>query len=127
MKKFFLKLKAQSTLEYSLIFACLVASCFVMKVYIQRSVQGGLRQASDQIGGQYSADDTVAAITVRFHSDSNVDSTIIQAYHPTTKKLLIDDYGYPIYAMESETVDPVEETTTRIGHERLGKFKNTLF
>ena len=124
-KKF--KLKAQSTMEFTLIFACLVASCLVMKGYVQRSVQGGLRQASDQIGGQYSADNADISITTTFRSDSNINSKIIQAYHPKTKMLLEDKYGQPIHAMRSETVAPVKETTKRKGYEKMGKFKNKLF
>ncbi len=121
------ELKAQSTLEYSLIFACLVAACIAMKGYVQRSVQGGLRQSSDQIGEQYSPEKTDSDITVTFDSTTKIKSRIIQAIDPVTEIRLINRFGEPIYAMESETVNPVKETTERLGYEELGDFKAKLF
>lgn len=121
------KLKGQSTLEYSLVFVCLVAACIAMRSYVQRSVQGGLRQASDQIGIQYSSEMTDADITVKFESDAKMKQEMIQAFDPITKVDLVDIFGEPIYAMEDKPVGQVKQTTERKGYEKLGKFKANLF
>ena len=47
------KKKGQSTLEYALIIAVVVAALLVVQIYMRRSVRGRLRASSDQIGDQY--------------------------------------------------------------------------
>lgn len=46
--------KGQSTLEYGVIIAVVVAGLIAMQTYIKRGLQGRLRQASDDIGEQFS-------------------------------------------------------------------------
>jgi uncharacterized protein (UPF0333 family) len=48
-----LRRKGQSTLEYALIIAVVVAALLVVQIYMRRSVRGRLRSSSDQIGDQY--------------------------------------------------------------------------
>jgi Flp pilus assembly pilin Flp len=48
------KRKAQSTLEYALVIAVIVAALVAMQTYIKRSLQGKLKSASDDIGDQFS-------------------------------------------------------------------------
>jgi hypothetical protein len=49
----FRKRKGQSTLEYALIIAVVVAALLVVQIYMRRSVRGRLRSSSDQVGDQY--------------------------------------------------------------------------
>jgi len=52
--------RGQSTLEYALIIAVVVGALLAMQVYFRRGVQGKLREATDDIGGQYSAGNVTA-------------------------------------------------------------------
>jgi hypothetical protein len=45
--------KGQSTLEYALIIAAVVAGLFVMQHYVKRGYQGKLKSASDDMGQQF--------------------------------------------------------------------------
>lgn len=60
--------KGQSTLEYTIIIAVVVAAILVMQNYVKRAVQGRARDASDDIGSQYSIDTTGSSTTNRFAS-----------------------------------------------------------
>ncbi len=50
-----MKRTGQSTLEYAVIIAVVVAGFIAMQIYIRRAVQGKLRESTDRIGEQYSA------------------------------------------------------------------------
>jgi uncharacterized protein (UPF0333 family) len=52
---FKLQKKGQSTLEYVILIGFVVAALILMGVYMKRSIQGKLRESSDQIGEQFSA------------------------------------------------------------------------
>lgn len=52
--------KGQSTLEYAVIIAVVVAALIAMQVYFKRGVQGKMREATDQIGEQYSPGNTTS-------------------------------------------------------------------
>jgi len=45
--------RGQSTLEYGLIIAVVVAALLAINWYMQRGVQGKLKESSDQIGKQF--------------------------------------------------------------------------
>jgi len=47
--------KGQSTLEYSVLIAIVVAALLAMQIYMKRGVQGKLRAAADDIGQQFDA------------------------------------------------------------------------
>ena len=49
----FIKKRGQSILEYSLIFAAVIVALVAINVYMKRSMQGRLRESSDQIGKQF--------------------------------------------------------------------------
>lgn len=55
--------RGQSTLEYAVIIAVVVAGLIAMQVYMKRGVQGKLRQASDDIGEQFSPGYTTSSRT----------------------------------------------------------------
>ena len=55
---FDIRKRGQSTLEYVILVGFVVAALIAMGVYMKRSMQGKLRESSDQIGEQYSAYNT---------------------------------------------------------------------
>lgn len=59
--------RGQSTLEYVVIIAVVVAGLITMQIYLKRSVQGKLRDATDQIGEQYAP----GKVTSNFVSNSH--------------------------------------------------------
>lgn len=67
----YLNKKGQSTLEYGVVIAIIVAGLIAMQAYIKRGVQGRLKQASDDIGEQFSPGYTTGTYTTR----SSVGST----------------------------------------------------
>ena len=46
--------KGQSTLEYAILIIIIIGALLSIQVYIKRGVQGRLKQASDDIGDQFS-------------------------------------------------------------------------
>lgn len=71
MLKFFRKKKAQSTLEYAVLIIIVIGALLSIQTYIKRGIQGRLRQASDDIGDQYSAGNMNMVRTTVFHSRTN--------------------------------------------------------
>lgn len=57
--------RGQSTLEYAVIIAVVVAALIAMQTYFKRGVQGKLRQATDDIGEQFSPGHTSSDYTIR--------------------------------------------------------------
>ncbi len=45
--------KSQSTLEYALFIAAVVAALISVQVYMKKSIRGRLRVSSDQIGDEF--------------------------------------------------------------------------
>lgn len=75
--------KGQSTLEYAVIIAVVVAALVAVQTYVKRGLQGRLRQASDDIGEQFSPGYT----TSKRKASSTVTSeeTVVGGRRPTTK------------------------------------------
>jgi uncharacterized protein (UPF0333 family) len=59
----FLNKKAQSTLEYGLVIAIVVAALLAINIYMKRGVQGRLRSSADDIGEQFEARNTSSSYT----------------------------------------------------------------
>jgi uncharacterized protein (UPF0333 family) len=91
MKKKYYNSKAQSTIEYLTVSVCIVAAIYVMSIYIKRSIQGSLRSAADQIGEQYSANNTrsnmVQYVLSTVPTTVNVTTKFIQITNPVTGAL----------------------------------------
>lgn len=68
--------RAQSTLEYAVIIAVVVAALIAMQAYVKRGLQGKYRQASDDIGEQYSPGRTTSNQTINSHVDSTENITL---------------------------------------------------
>jgi Flp pilus assembly pilin Flp len=62
--------KGQSTLEYAIIIAVVVAALLAMQIYVKRGVQGKLRSSTDEIGEQYSPGLTTGSYTTTTGSTS---------------------------------------------------------
>jgi len=58
-----MKRKGQSTLEYAILIAIIVAALLAMQIYIKRGIQGKLRSSADSIGEQYSAGNMTSKYT----------------------------------------------------------------
>lgn len=61
---FKMRKKGQSTLEYVILVGFVVSALIAMGVYMKRGFQGKLRESTDQIGGQYSAQHTSGSYTI---------------------------------------------------------------
>jgi len=60
--------KGQSTLEYALIIAVVVAGLLLMQHYVKRGFAGRLRTASDDMGEQYDPTGHTGSLTFTQHS-----------------------------------------------------------
>jgi uncharacterized protein (UPF0333 family) len=69
--KIFIRKKGQSTLEYAVVIAVVVAALVAMQAYVKRGLQGKLRASTDEIGDQFSPNHT----GVYHNSNSHVSST----------------------------------------------------
>ncbi|MDD5477964.1 MAG: hypothetical protein PHG87_07220 [Candidatus Omnitrophica bacterium] len=118
------KAKAQSTLEYAVVVACVVAALLGMQFYIRRGIQGKLRQAADETGEQYTPLNVDSNITTQTTSTT----TVTQSLTPLNRAPgvpLNDEYDLPVYGIKTDT--SIDETTTKDGQETLGEFENGLF
>lgn len=57
-------IKAQSTLEYTVVIAVFAAALIAMTTYIKRGFQGNYRQNADQIGSAYEPKNTTSDSTL---------------------------------------------------------------
>jgi len=74
--------KGQSTLEYAVIIAVVVAALIAMQTYVKRGLQGRLKQASDDIGEQFSPGySTMHKVTT---SNVTSDEVVVGGDTPTT-------------------------------------------
>lgn len=112
-----MRLKAQSTLEYAMVVACVAAALLAMQFYLKRGIQGKLRQAGDEIGEQYAPGNADSSITTTTDSEMIINQSLVQ---------LNDSKDNPINGIESK-VEIDHDTTTKKGHENLGAFENGLF
>ena len=81
MKKFLKKCKAQSTLEYAVLIMIVIGALLSIQIYIRRGIQGRLRQASDDIGDQYSDGNVNMRRKTTFYSRTN--ETVKGGVHTT--------------------------------------------
>jgi hypothetical protein len=65
------KIKAQSTLEYAIVIAVVVAALLAMQIYMKRGVQGKLHESADQIGEQFDAGNT-SVYSAKGHTGTTV-------------------------------------------------------
>jgi uncharacterized protein (UPF0333 family) len=65
------KRRGQSTLEYAIIIGVVVGALIMMQVYVKRGLQGRVKQATDEIGDQFSPTASTSTTTI----NSTVNST----------------------------------------------------
>ncbi len=113
----FLKTDAQSTTEYAVLVACIVAAVIGMQIYLKRGIQGRLRQGGDEVGQQYSATGTDSITTTATNSTWTINQSTVE---------LGEDYRHlPIIGLKTNTT--FNENTTKTGNEKIGAFENELF
>ena len=56
--------KSQSILEYAVILSVIIAVIIAMQVYVKRAVQGRMKESADQVGDQFTAEQTYTIQTV---------------------------------------------------------------
>jgi uncharacterized protein (UPF0333 family) len=74
--------KAQSSLEYTVVVAVVVAALISMTAYIKRSAQGNYREQADQIGSAYDPKNTTSDVTIS--SIGNSSSNNVTTEDPVT-------------------------------------------
>jgi len=106
--------KAQSTLEYAMVIACVVGALIAMQIYIKRGIQGKLRDAADEIGEQYSAKTTTSSLTQTITNPTPTTVTGIPKFvqDPTTP------------GRRLEIIETTRHEATQVGVER-GNFEET--
>jgi|WetSurMetagenome_2_1015567.scaffolds.fasta_scaffold373173_1 hypothetical protein len=95
--------RGQSTLEYALIIAVVVAGLLLMQHYVKRGYAGRLKSASDDIGEQY--DPTGYDAHFNITQKSNTTQTVTQA--------------------ESRTKHIADQLNSREGNENVTAWNNT--
>ena len=74
-KGFFRALKkGQSTLEYAVIIAIVIAALISMMVYVKRGLCGRLRGVADELGQQYEPGYTIGEITTTLNKDTETET-----------------------------------------------------
>ena len=63
--------RGQSTLEYAILIIIIIGALLSIQVYIKRGVQGRLKQASDDIGDQFSVGNQNTILTTSVTSTTN--------------------------------------------------------
>jgi len=96
--------RAQSTLEYALLIAVVVAVLIAMQTYMKRGLQGKMKDSTDSIGSQFS----VGASTYDYTTKTSTES------HENT---LPGNEG----AKGGITTSDSNQTMTRTGTEYVGK------
>lgn len=104
--------RAQTSLEYAVIIACIVAALLAMQVYIKRGIAGRLRSAADDIGQQYDPGNTTGDMTLELNSDI------------TTEVETVEEDGT---LQTTTTVTTNSEAEERYGTETVGELDSSLF
>lgn len=92
--------RAQTSLEYIVLFVAIAAALVATSIYIQRSFQGRYRELGDQVGNQYEPGVTVISNEITTTS--------------TTNEYMIDDSSgnqVPATTSESSTTQDIREET----------------
>lgn len=99
--------RAQTSLEYAVIIAVIVAALITMQAYIKRGIQGKLRAAADELGQQYDPGNTTGDITIELSSDvtTQVESEEEEGERKTTTTVTTNSQVERRYG--DETVGPL--------------------
>lgn len=115
---FKIKTKGQSILEYTIMFAVVVAALVIMQAFIKRGYQGSLKSSADKMGEQFSAGNTTIQEKSTMAGDQTIHTEVgttstVSAVLPSglTSKDLVgkDVYSYS----ERSGAKVTSETTTK--------------
>ena len=95
--------KGQNTLEYVLLITAVVVAFLIIQYYLGRGLQGRVREASDNIGGQFDAEATSTDYTTTRFSDVH-ETTEIGASGGAVTTSLLEGRGESSDRTGSETV-----------------------
>jgi len=87
----------QTTLEYAVIIAVVVAALVAMQIYMKRGIEGKLRDSTDKIGEQFEATNTDVS-----RNTTHVSNTVQTVAQGTT------------------TVNTLSDNRVETGHETVG-------
>ena len=107
--------RAQSSVEFAVMFAVVVAALLGMLVYMKRGLSGGYRQSADQIGGQYAPRQAVSDITMTEISNT------------TSVSELTNTSGEPTMVSTTTIKDSDPQTTRREGFESIGPLGTNIW
>jgi len=108
------KKSGQSTLEYAIVIAVIVAGLLAMQIYIRRGFQGRLREDADQMGRQF---DPGGGMNYTIESKSKSRETVMNG---TTRSELLQLTG-------PGGIGGTGEYTKTLGSEETKSFDNTWF
>jgi len=109
-------IRGQSALEYAVLVACIVGGLVAMQVYVKRSSEGRVKPASDSLSDQqydFKAADTDITTTVNSNYTIKQKEVAIEGEDPVTHA------STPLIGIQSDYY--INETTERIGHEKIGQ------
>ncbi len=69
--------RGQSVFEYVVLLVLVVAALVAMRIYMKRGIAGGLRQAVDSVGEQYSPRHTAGNTNLILHSNIVTHSALV--------------------------------------------------
>ncbi len=99
--------RGQSTLEYVVLVAVVIAALLTMRIYMKRGLQGKLRSSTDSIGAQFSPTDMTANWTIHSHSTRQENA----ANNGETNSQLVDrDEEQSKYGNENVAINASEKT-----------------
>lgn len=70
MRKFRLKKKAQTTLEYAILIGIIAAALVTAQIYVKRGYEGKLRSGADSMGQQFSPEHSTYNYVTNSESDT---------------------------------------------------------
>ncbi len=86
--------RGQSLLEYSILFAVIVAAILIMQFYVKRSYQGRLKTEADAVGSQYAPGYTTSNISTDVDSTTTTvtqEGTTTVTINPSTSTYIKDE------------------------------------
>lgn len=112
-----MKRRGQSTLEYAVVIAVVLAALIAIQIYVKRGIQGKLRSSTDQIGEQYSA----GKMTSTFTTEQTGELKQRESFGVVDKGISKSEIITAAPVTRSATGPEAEATTTALNAETLYK------
>ncbi len=116
--------KGQSVLEYAILIVAAVSALIAMQFYIQRGMQGKLKESADEIsaGSQYAPTKTTSSITHTVESDTTTD---VVTELDTLNGTIDPSDATKVKTTSTTTIN--NETDTTKGTENVEKWGTSLY